>query len=80
MSPKALESLLNEILRNEGRILKEKSAPKINLKEIKKSLKRSAALLLAQKSLFKKLLEFRTGRLPQEVLKYNFKLLCHDIL
>jgi len=80
MSPKAFKSLLNEILRNEGRILKEKSAPKINLKEIKKSLKRSAALLLAQKSLFKKLLEFRTGRLPQEVLKYNFKVLRHDIL
>jgi hypothetical protein len=44
MSPKAFEILLNEILRTEGRIFKEKSALKSDLMEIKKSLKRSAAL------------------------------------
>jgi hypothetical protein len=51
MSPKAFEILLNEILRTEGRIFKEKSALKSDLKEIKKSLKRSAALLLVIRSI-----------------------------
>jgi hypothetical protein len=80
ISPKAFEIVLNEILRNECRLLKEKSMLNGNLKEIKKSLKRSADLLLAQKGLFRKLLEFRISRLPQEVLKCNFKLLLDDIL
>ncbi len=51
MSPKAFEILLNEILRTEGRIFKEKSALKSDLMEIKKSLKRSAALLLVIRSI-----------------------------